>query len=220
MRYNQRRNAFTLVEDFAKGKRNVWFRPIWLMMLRKQGSTSTTMHSDWKPLKNRDVSDEVNWKPFRKHGVRLGPPNANTPPPLLPNIRSNPPSSFLSLFHFNLPQGFLSDSIKTHSPCLRKTDFLPCEAFYWFRPYFPVFLFGKYSLQRSLTDRVADGKAGAAYRFCQMRSSANTVNNSHRLLKAAIRSKKDWLFLGHSCTKVQLDHHPLIMKLKTQYLSK
>ncbi len=44
-------------------------------------------------------------------------------------LTSTPPtsSSFFSLFHFDLPTGFLSDSIKTHSPYLSKTDVQPLQ---------------------------------------------------------------------------------------------
>ncbi len=96
------------------------------MIIRKQGSTSTTMLSDWKPLGNEKASDEVNCKNFHAaisvtQGWSLHPfkPFDWLPLHLL--------HLHFSLFHFDLPTGFLSDSIKTHSPYLSKTDVQPLQ---------------------------------------------------------------------------------------------
>lgn len=100
------------------------------MIIRKQGSTSNTMHSDWKPLENEEASDEVNCKPFRAaisttQVWNVHPFNPLDPLDWLP----------LHLFclHFSLcfistyPQDFFQIVSKTHSPCLSKTDVQPLQ---------------------------------------------------------------------------------------------
>lgn len=115
------------VECLYIGCRCILFRPIWLMIIRKQGSTSTTMHSDWKPLGNEEASDEVNCKPFRAvisttQGRNVHPFNPLDWLPL-----------HLLHLHFSLcfistyPQDFFQIVSKTHSPCLSKTDVQPLQ---------------------------------------------------------------------------------------------